>query len=436
MTGRINLTLALGIVAITLRVTAVGAQERVVTLDEAIKLAAQVQPTVVQAQANVQRAHAQMRAAKGAYLPTLNFGATGTESYTGGGNVVDPTSGQIVPGSVSNASVGTTLSASVDLFTGFRRRAETRAARATTDAAQAGIVDARYQQRLTTTNQFYDARAAAELVRVRESSVQLATEQLRTSITKLQAGTATRSDTLRSRVALGTAQLNLVTAQSSLATTEAGLGRLVGVFGRVKAADDSSLHQTGPIDTTGLRAEARKGAPVLLNATATAQAARASVAAAHAAYWPTLALGASTGFAGTQRQDYTLNNSSQLRLQLSWNLFDGFSREQQIVQQETNAEVADATALDVGRQVDASVTSGLANLDAATTQVTITGTSLIAAQEDLRVLQERYRVGLATILDVLTSQESLTQAEVDVLTARFAYLRAKATLEAIVAHPL
>ena len=33
------------------------------------------------------------------------------------------------------------------------------------------------------------------------------------------------------------------------------------------------------------------------------------------------------------------------------------------------------------------------------------------AEEDLRVQQERYRLGASTILDLLTSQESLVQAE-------------------------
>ena len=73
-------------------------------------------------------------------------------------------------------------------------------------------------------------------------------------------------------------------------------------------------------------------------------------------------------------------------------------------------------AAETRRQVDASLTARLAELDAARAQMDITTTSLQAATEDLRVQQERYRLGAATIVDVLASQEALTQAEVDACT--------------------
>jgi outer membrane protein TolC len=78
----------------------------------------------------------------------------------------------------------------------------------------------------------------------------------------------------------------------------------------------------------------------------------------------------------------------------------------------------------------------LASLSAARSKIEITQTSVAAAREDLRVQQERYRLGASTIVDVLTSQEALNQAEVDVVVARFDYLRAKAQLEALIGRTL
>jgi len=52
------------------------------------------------------------------------------------------------------------------------------------------------------------------------------------------------------------------------------------------------------------------------------------------------------------------------------------------------------------------------------------------------VQQERYRLGISTIVDLLTSQEALNQAEVDQVNARFDYLRAKAQLEALIGRNL
>ena len=63
-------------------------------------------------------------------------------------------------------------------------------------------------------------------------------------------------------------------------------------------------------------------------------------------------------------------------------------------------------------------------------------THLLEGGADLRVVQERSRLGAATIVDVLTSQEALSQAEVDAVSARFNYLRAKAQIEALVGRSL
>ena len=86
--------------------------------------------------------------------------------------------------------------------------------------------------------------------------------------------------------------------------------------------------------------------------------------------------------------------------------------------------------------MQAELTARLAELDAARTRTEITQTSVAAATEDLRVQQERYRLGVSTIVDLLTSQEALNQAEVDVVNARFDYLRAKAQIEALIGRTL
>jgi outer membrane protein TolC len=86
--------------------------------------------------------------------------------------------------------------------------------------------------------------------------------------------------------------------------------------------------------------------------------------------------------------------------------------------------------------VDVGITTYLAQLDAAATSIAISQSSVAAGEENLRVVRERYQLGVATIVDLLTSQAALDQAKVDAVNARFDYLRAKAQLEALVAHPL
>jgi outer membrane protein len=412
-------------------------QEPTVTLPEAIRRAERVQPAMIRANADIRTAAAQRRSALGAYLPRITASSSGSAFFSEGPSRVDPITGELTTGNSSARSVNTLLSGSVDLFTGFRRGAEMRAARAEQTAADASLIDARFEQALTTTNQFLDALAAAQLLRVREASVRRAEEQLKTAVAKLRAGSATRSDSLRSLVTLGTARLDRITTETQLATAEANLARLIGEPGRVHAADDSAFYQVLPaVDTQALRAEAESKSPRIQSAAANAASARASARASRSAYWPSLVLGAATGWNGSRSSDYEFFNQRQLSLSFRWNLFDGFERELSIVQRDAEQDVAEATAADARREVEAELTTRLAELDAARARTEITQTSVAAAREDLRVQQERYRLGVSTIVDLLTSQEALNQAEVDVVNARFDYLRAKAQLEALIGRNL
>ena len=392
---------------------------------------------MVRAETGVRTADARRRNAWGAYLPSVTASSSASEFFSEGPSRVDPVTGQLLSGSSSNRSLNTALSASVDLFTGFRRGAEMGAARANQSAAEASLVDARFQQALTTTNQFFDALAATQLVSVREASVRRAEEQLKVSVNKLRAGSATRSDSLRSLVTLGNARLELIRTEADLAAAEAGLARLIGEIGRVRAVDDSAFYQVRePVDTAALRAEAESRSPRIQSAAAGASAARANVRAARSAYWPSLTLSANTAWNASRTNDYDLLNQRQLSLGLRWGLFDRFDRELAIAEREASLDVADAEASEARREVAAELTARLADLAAARAQIEITGTSVVAATEDLRVQQERYRLGASTIVDVLTSQEALNQAEVDVVVARFSYLRARAQLEALIGRTL
>jgi outer membrane protein TolC len=121
---------------------------------------------------------------------------------------------------------------------------------------------------------------------------------------------------------------------------------------------------------------------------------------------------------------------------VSWTLFNGFSRESQVVSASVARDNAEANAADTRRAVNAQVAQQIAALTTAYEKIDIARANVAAATEDLRVQNERYRVGAATILDLLTSQASLTQAEQNFVQVRFDYLIARAQLEALVGHEL
>jgi outer membrane protein TolC len=429
--------ITLGLVAVV--AAPLAAQQPVeVTLAEAVRRALEVQPAVVQARGDVRNAEAGQRSALGAFLPTITARGFSNQASA---NRLNST-GQLV--SSSNTTYSGSLELNFDLFDGFQRLANKRAAAATEDAADAGLVNQRYQVTATTAQLFYTALADEELVRVAQAQVDRAKEERQISVNKFQAGAATRSDTLTSTVDLGNAQLALLQAQTNLATAQATLGRQVGVDQPVRAVPDTAFPSLP--DTTALRAEALDSSPQMRQMAAKARAAGAQVSAARAQYWPTFSVLYSNGYTGLDRlgrfavspwsttQDYF--NNWMVRFSLSWTLFNGFSREANQVTASVARDVAQAQASDTRRQLGAQLTQYIAATFTAYAQIGIAGANVAAATEALRVQQERYRLGAATLLDLLTAEANLTQAEVNQVQARSNYLIARAQVEALVGHTL
>lgn len=405
------------------------AQVQTVTLDQAVDAALRANPAMVQARGQVAAAGADKRSAFGGYLPTLNLNS-GWSRNSAGERVT--TTGERIAAVSTSYSAG--VSASLTLFDGFRTQAENRAAGANFDAADAALVNQQFQVVLQTKQAFFNALAADELVRVAATRVQRAQEQLKISRDKLAAGTAIRSDTLRSAVELGNALLQKLNAETQRATAEANLARLMGVDGGVRAAMDSSLLQPVTLDTAAVRQEALANSPVVAQAEAAARAADASLALSRGQYFPTVSASYNNNYTGAQLD--ALTNSWSLRLSVSWPIFNGFAREASIARSAANRNAAWAQAEDARRQVNAQLTQYLAALAAAETRLAIAQASRAAAEEDLRVQRERYRLGAATIVDVLTTQVNLDQAEVDIVQARLDYLVAKAQIEALIGREL
>jgi outer membrane protein len=405
-----------------------------VTLEQAIRRALQVQPSMIQAQGDRRNASAGERTAFGAFLPTVSASATRNQASA---NRFNPTTSEIVTGGASVKSYAGGVTLDFTVFDGPRRFAARRAAGATSDAADASITSQRFQVTLQTTQLFYGALADEELVDVATAQVARATRQFQISVQKLHAGQATRSDSLRARVDLGNARLTLLQAQANLETARSNLGRQVGSDRPVRAALDSVFPE--PPDTAALREEVVRSAPLVIQAAAQSRAADAKVVVAQAQYWPTLSATFANGISGFDAPWTTFNsyvNNWSLKLTLSLPLFDGFAREQAQVTARVARDIAEAQAADARRAVGAQLTQQLAALETAHAQIDIARENVASATEDLRVLQERYRVGASTILDILISQANLTQAETSVIQARFGYLIARAQLEALVGHPL
>lgn len=425
---------------------------RTITLEEAIALSVRTQPTMVTARQDARLAHAQERQASAAFLPSLTLGSSTSRS---GGSRANQFG---IPTTVESFySSNIRLSASWDIFTGFARGARRNAAGATSDQRDATLLRQEYATILATKRTFFETLAFAELVRVQQTRLQSADEQLKLTSERLRLGATTRSDSLRARVEYGQAQLALIDAQNNLRIAQANLARAVQVEGLVMGQFDSNLAVRTELDTATLMREAIANAPSIREADATVLNARAQKNVSRAAWLPTITLGASnTWLAGNN--SINIRDSSgnivntipptgnpyggrylagwQFQLNATYPLFNNLTRETNSIASDATFQSSVARARDARLQLSASLNQQVSALNAAAARIDVSRVSVSAAQEDLRMQRERYRLGAVTIIEVLASQGNLDQAQVDYVRARYDYLVARAEIEALVGRGL
>jgi len=415
----------------TVRVAAPGPETQI-TLDEAVRRSLEVSPVVVQGAGAVRSANAAERSAQGAFLPSLSASAS---SSIGGSHDLGGGSQPGLGGGTSD-SYSAGISASVPVYTGGRRGAELRQARAQTSAASASLDAQRYSVVLSTKRTFFDALRADDLIRVSESQVQRAQEAMEAAELRLRVGSATRSDVLRARLELNDARQSLAQAQSQREVASFALGRAVGAPGPVAAARSEPLRPAPlAIPPDSLAALVGSDAPGVRADAAGVTAAEAGVAAARSQYLPTVTLG--TG-ANWLNQEPALDGrtSWDLRLGVSIPIFDGFQRDASVERARVQADVARAQLADSERAARAELERTLSALRLAEQRIGLAEEAVQVAEEDLRVQEQRYRMGSSTMLDRIASQAALTQAENAMVSARYDYQLARAELEALVGREL
>jgi outer membrane protein len=414
-----------------------------ITLDEAIRRARSNAPAAVQARGAERSNRAAVRSAYGALLPNANL------TFGSGRAFTDPNSRtRLNNPTLAVETLGPDrwaynngLSFSMTLFNGGRNLYDIRTAKANVTAAEATGVAQDFQVALDVSQQFYNALAARESEDAARTLLALAEQQQRFSSVRVRSGVATKSDSLRSLIQLGNAQLALLTAQTNLRAANASLTRIIGSDVTVTAAPADTVLpalDSVALDTSALARLAENG-PAVRQSQSALEAARSSRRAARAPYLPTITAGYSrngTGFGrfgfGTDPYSY----SGRFNLSLSYPLFDGFSREESAVRADVAEDNAAAALRDARLAARQLLVQNVDLLRTAQQRVSVQLISVSAAQEDLRVQQLRYNAGASTLLDVLTSQNQLSQAETALIQARFDSRVARARLEALIGQRL
>lgn len=411
---------------------------RKISLDLAISMAERNAPAAIQAEGTEKTSKAAKVSAIGAIMPSATLSAGRVIQFGGGVTRVN-SNGEAV--AISGAPTNSTgFSLNMALFDGGQRLYTLRTANSDIAAAEANRVAVKYNVALQVKQQYYAVLAALESRDAAELQMSQASEQFKTSVAKVRAGVATRSDSLRGVIQIGNAQLALITAQSNKEAADAALTRLVGSEVPVTADPASVQENMAALPDSAQLAALAKAGPAVQQAQANVEAAEESWHASKATYLPSLSANYSRTGSGTDSRfglgDGPFSYNGRLTFSLSYPVFNNFLREEQVVRARVTEVNAEVTLRDTQLGAQQSLTQYIGALRGASQRVAVQVASVAAAEEDVRVQQQRYNIGASVLLDLITSQAALAQAQQALIQARYDYRIARAQLEALIGRDL
>jgi outer membrane protein TolC len=397
-----------------------------ITLAQAIERATRWDPNYVQALGQVDNAEWGRRAARLAFvLPSITASLDATANSAPFFNL-----GTASP---QAQSVTATLAGEYEVFS-LRKFADLSRTGAELEGAEAGQLEARFASALQTEATYYAVLAAQELSRVTTERARRAEEQLAVARARVVAGSVVQSDSLQLVLELTQARLDLLRQGTALRVARLELGRRVGAPGPVDAAPLDTLPPPDlPLSVPEAVQMALEQGPQYQVARANERAAVAALRAERGSYLPTLRLrGLNQRFDSDFFPDARIISAASLTL--TFPIWDNGRREIAVTQARVNRDVFRALREDLERAAARDVTLAHETYGNAQAATALSTTAAVAARENFRVQDSRYRAGSTTILDVLEAQFRLTQAEADLVQARYAARLALAGLEAILGH--
>jgi outer membrane protein len=460
------------------------------SLEEAISLARQHNPTFRSQQNDIGVAQWQSRQARADFIPSANA-STGL--------------GYTAPGEQRFGAVGfgdrpayysSSYSVGLNLDVTGSKLLQPAVARTQLRAVEQRINNADSELRSRVAQQYLTILQAQETVAQAAREVSRTGEHVRLAEARLEVGAGTQLDVRRAEVQQGQAEIREVQAENTYATAVLALGQLLGVPLSQNARLSSEFTVFEPRwSSDDLITQALRNNPGLLAARASSEVARTGVRQAQSAYLPSLRLGmnlngsvysaadtdplidqqinpgtyqncmrqnqlfASAGIPTQScldpsnpadrdvvRQRVNATNPSwpfdytrqplSASLTVSLPLFTGLSRQVQVAQAQANAADAAYMLRAQELQLQTDVATSLRNLETANRTVAIQERVRSTAAEELRLAQERFRFGAASSVEVTDAQTNLAEAERAHIDAVYSFHQSLSALEAFVGESL
>ena len=461
------------------------------TIDQAIDLARRNNPALQQTLNNRIGARAAVRSAYGALLPSADASLTGLRQQ-GGQQIFSGTSlGARSDVNQSNYQIGVNYRInSATLVTPSLQRANR-------DAVEADITGASENLRSNVAQQYLSALQAEANADLQDSLAVASQQELILAQAREIVGSGTQLDVQRAEVALGLQKVQVLKARNQVEIEKLRLFQLMGITQppNVKLVNQFPVTPLN-LDLQQLIESAHNQNPGVVALRSRERVADLNVRRQKGEYSPTLSL--STGIGGytygytssdfpvqqaqaqldasrascirTEEVRAALNLSNQLAecnamaftdaqaqairsgnskfpfnftkaprsfsATLSLPLFDGFAREQRVQEAMANRSDARYSVKSKELALTADVTAAYLTVTTAEKTVELQEQNAAKAKQELKLVQDRYRIGATTFVDLTEARATYERAESERINAVYDYHKAFAALESAVGHPL
>jgi outer membrane protein len=279
-------------------------------------------------------------------------------------------------------------------------------------------------------NAYLNELLARESVRVAESNAATTKSDLARAQARTDTGLAPPSDVLSAKAQLAQAEEDVLRAQNALELARAALNVSMGI------SEDTPTEIAGDLDERNYpngslkerQTKALTTRPEYLEAAIGKQQADNGVHMARAEFLPKLSFMSSweldnQTFASRGGNNWTVGAS------LNVNLFDGGAKWARLRVSKAKEMQADALQRQVAATIRLQVREAYLNLETAQKRLGVVKDASSEAAESVRITQNRFEAGLATITDLLQVETAKAAADKNELNARYDYRLSYAALE-------
>jgi outer membrane protein len=406
----------------------------VLTLDDALQMALDNNPTVLQARERIGAQKAVLGQQMGAYYPTVsvsNFYRTGTE--------VNTTSSISLKGAFDTYS--SQANANMTLYNFGKREGTVQAARETLDATAFNYTATVNNVVLGVKQAYYGYLQAKAIVKVNEDTVN--ERQLVVNQTQgfFDVGTRAKIDVVRAEANLYSAQADLITAQNAMQVAWVVLKNAVGVRDfplRPLVEDTSTPTIAPPFGLDQAREIAYSNRPELKSFDAQKRAQDQTIAVARRGHLPDIIFDSNYRRANVSNNTATFLGKSfkldafplkpgwQVQVSLAIPIFDGFRTTNRVEESVRTYYVIKDQAEQQRQQVALDVEQSYLNLLGISERLKANRAAADASKENLDLATGRYQVGVGSIIELTDAQNLYTTSETTYVRTVYDYKIAEA----------